>query len=384
MARCNVADSKIDWNAQIRRRYGREYGERLPKDRVSDILLAAQLERVSASARYAGDDAYRALELLFDDLRSIEDDYERAFLGSRLHERERTGVPTDSADGEPWCAGPAPPPRWIARVRLIMKRYRPLQADILGLCGLDDFVDRSRLPALLNGLAAGDVAEGEVVTLELPAGLDDTHVVGRLGVHINPWISALRYTAERREADDPDRFPSFDTWLAKENEGLMGRLTCLGKLSLVVEHIARETGCERWEALTYLLCGELPDLTWVRARRVMRPATGETYVVEVGASNVPAEDVRRAYLEARGTLSAGPRGPEVHPSSTQVDLYEFVRPLRGQGIPWSEIREAWNARPGVKPYEKTRTLEVAYLRARNRVEAAAHAKSGRSAPQPLQ
>lgn len=360
-----MPDPRIDWNAEIRRRYGREYGERLPVDRVSDILLAAQLERTSVSARYAGDDATRALELLFDDLKSIEEDYERAFLGTPQRDLTRQGV----AERSEWFSSVTAPPRWAARTRLIMRRYHPLQTDMLAACGARDFVRPHELAALLGTLVAGDPAEGEVVTLELPPGLEETHVVGRLGVHMNPWLSALRYLADRRASEHPDRFPTFGAWLARQNEDLAQELTRIGKLSLVVRHIAKETGCEEWQALSYLLCGDVPELTWVRARRVTRPEVGETWVMEVGAPGVPANDVRRTYIEARAALAEGGENVRRQHSHAQSELYEFVRPLRERGVPWSQIRETWNAKPGVRPYDRTRTMEVAYLRARKRLKA---------------
>lgn len=358
---------RFDWNAEIRRRYGREYGERLPKERVSEILRAAHLERTSVSARYAGGDSARSLELLFDDLRSIEEDYERAFVVPHSRQPAADADPTGAS---PWITCVAPPPRWAARTRMIMKRYRPLQSAMLDACGRHGFVGRAELPVVLNDVLARDRAEGEIVTLELPPKLADSYVVGRLGVHMNPLILAVRYSAEREAAQHPDGFPPFDVWLAGQQHDLSRQLTCIGKLSLVVEHIAKETGCAEWQALAYVLCGELPELPWVRARRVTRPATGEAWLIEVAAPNVPAGDVLGTYLEASASSTEPRRSPAEAPSAAQVHLYEFVVPLRARGVPWSEIREAWNSLPGVKTYARTRTMEVAYLRARKRIEAA--------------
>jgi hypothetical protein len=356
-----LPDERIDWNDAIRRRFRREFGEWLPEDRVSQVLEAARLERTSGSAIDSGRDSSRSLELVFDDLKSIEEDYERAFMTASAR-RAR-------AEATQWAASIPPPPRWAARARVVMKRYVQLQGSMLVMFGLADPIPREEVPSVLETAVGSDAQSGEVVTVQLPPGLGTDVVVGRLGIDMNPWLSAMRYSMKREESSDPTRFPSYDRWLAEHRAGLMQRLTRFGKLSFVIDHVVKETGCEPWEALTYLLCGEIPELPWVRVRCESRAAVGDTWVIEVAAPMVPARDVKQAYVAARdSSVSCGDRDHPHDPSGAQTELYEFVLPLREEGIPWAEIQRRWNARPGAKHYEKTKTMEVAYLRARRRIE----------------
>ena len=357
---CNLPDERINWTSAIQRRFRREFGEWLPDERISEVLKAAQLERMSGSALDQGLDSTRSLDLLFDDLQSIEEDYERAFGADSIDP-----ATTEQSD---WISIVPPPPRWAARTRSIMKRYRPLQDTMLVMLGLDSVVPRDEIATVLATVAASDSQEGDVVILRLPPDSEEEVVVGRLGIHMNPWLSATKYSMERRESPQPDDFPTYDAWLEQHRAGLMQKLTRLGKLSFVVEHIATETGCDAWQATAYLLCGEIPELPWVRARRVVRAAVGETWLIEVGATSVPVKDVQQAWTQAKKALSANESGLRRGASRTQVELYEFVQPLRERDTPWAMIQKAWNKQPGVHLYDKTKTMEVAFLRARRKIE----------------
>jgi hypothetical protein len=354
----------IDWNAEIRRRFEREYGESLAEDRVAEILEAAQLNRTSGTALDPGDDALHSLELLFDDLRSIEEDYIHVFVGGHLLGR----AASQEVPSSEWLAGVPAPPRWTARAHAIMKRYIPLQQAVLQIFSADQFVAREDLYPLLTSVASADSQQGDVVAVELPPGADEDSVIGRLGVHANPWFLAMRYLSERHDAQSSRGQLTFDEWLRAEREGTLSRLTRLGKLSFLIEHIAEETGCERWQALSFLLCGEVPELPWVRVRRTERPAVGDTWQIQVGGPDVSAADVGRAYEAARASTSASP-GEGRDAIEECRKLCDFVRPLRERGVSWAEVRERWNALPGAKRYEKTKTMEVAYLRARRRLDA---------------
>ena len=198
----------------------------------------------------------------------------------------------------------------------------------------------------------------------------EVRLVGRLGVHMNPWYAAMRYLAQSVDAGaDAQRLP-YRSWLELRQNDLVQRVTRIGKLSFIAEHISGDTGCEEWQALAYLLCGEIPTLPWVRAKRICRPAIGDTWLIEVGAPIVPAGQVKHAYADAREVAS--PKCPEqrsIRPSiADRRRLYEFVRAKQAVGETWAQIREEWNAQEDVHQYPATKAIEVAYLRARRRIE----------------
>lgn len=350
---------RLDWNEAIRRRFRQEYGEWLPEDRISELLEAARLERISGSASDDGYDASHSIDLVFDDLRSIAEDYERAFLSASASQA--------ASDLSDWTSLPAPA-SWTARTHGIMRRYLPLQDAMLVMFGLTTVITAKEIPRVLEAAVDADAEEGDVVAIALPPELDDDVVIGRLGIHMNPWLLAMRYSMKREQSPDPARFPTYDAWLAERQAGLLQRLTRVGKLSFVIDHMVKETGCEPWQALAYLLCGRVPELPWVRVRREHRVAVGDTWVIEVAAPGVPARDVQKAYVAARDAFETASGGEADESSAGTPSLYDFVRPLREQDVPWHEIRALWNAQPGVHQYEKTKTLEVAYLRARRQRE----------------
>jgi hypothetical protein len=110
-----------------------------------------------------------------------------------------------------------------------------------------------------------------------------------------------------------------------------------------------QTGCQRFEAVDYLLCNEPFDVAWVRAN----PREGSGVIeIRVGSPSVPATDVCKAYQAAVASIrdsqphiaSAAPKLRRARRARTLAllafvaDVHPGAKTLQD----WGKLRTQWN------------------------------------------
>ena len=104
------------------------------------------------------------------------------------------------------------------------------------------------------------------------------------------------------------------------------------------DRVVAQTGCERWEAVEFLLCDTDFTMPWISITWAYRE-TGHRFTIDVGTSEVTAEDVRCAYVAALAKATGSPSSRAK--SSDSIAL--AVKDLQGRmdARPWRVRWAAW-------------------------------------------
>jgi hypothetical protein len=133
--------------------------------------------------------------------------------------------------------------------------------------------------------------------------------------------------------------------------------------------IAKQTGCTENEATTFLLCDVVPQLPWLEAE-VLNFDSGRrhAFTIHVGSPLVPAEDVRRFYVQVReraGHPTTGERTKRGRNAWT-YELLSFVEERRAKWWPWKDIFDEWNDSYPDHPYKTVPAMQRSFYQARGK------------------
>ena len=252
----------------------------------------------------------------------------------------------------------------VARLIVGLDGPRPVE-------GLGDFLDE---------IAAGERAEGDLEHLDY------------LDVFGNPKRLSLRrgYTRkllhEAIERGEVRRFPaprpagvSAAEHLAKPTavtgrnlmeDWIARRANRLYRVADLAATVAKKTGCSEAEATMFLLCDQTPELPWLEAQVFeFRSNRRRAFVIGVGSPLVPAEDLRRFYVQVREQATVPESGGRVRQGANPwtFELLEFVGERRQSWISWQTIFEEWNELNPEHIYKSLPGMQRSYY--------VAHAKS---------
>jgi len=249
---------------------------------------------------------------------------------------------------------PHPPAWWTEASREVAKSHRPVQTLVWSQLGIEGPYPLGEVEALLLEVRALETDTGEKRTFSYPAPESLPGLIIEREMEVRTG-----WTRTQLLRGDAEQHP-----LALHTQPL-------ASLARHIASIASKTGCADAEVCAFLLSDEPLRLPWVeydyagiRAPSQIAPAI----VLTVGTPEVPADDVRRAYLFARDfQRKMRSRAKKVGRRSrpTTWDLVAFVEERR-PSIPWKEIFEAWHRdHPrGTKGFHKTmESMRAAYYRA---------------------
>ena len=166
------------------------------------------------------------------------------------------------------------------------------------------------LGEFLAGIAAGERAEGDLEHL------DYLEVLGnpkRLSLRRGYTHKQLRDAVERGEArrlpaprpagvSDAEHQAN-PTPVAGRNlmeDWIAPRSNRLCRVADLAAKVAKKTGCSEAEATMFLLCDQTPELPWLEAQVFeFDSARRRAFIIAVGSPLVPAEDLRRFYVQVR-------------------------------------------------------------------------------------
>jgi hypothetical protein len=255
----------------------------------------------------------------------------RQFLSASRQGKPPT-VP-DESEAEP----PAEPAWWWLAEHELAVQFDPQRREMAALFGLvsedgeREILDASELPPLFTEIAGSERSEGDWLLFEVPLGWREDAFTSTDGESVYGLASEYRpvwrgfHLEPRVNADGSPGEPT-------SAERARGQR--LFRLAETSQTISDQTGCERAEAVAFLLCGDPLLVPYVDVQR--NPRYGG-YVIVVRDRRVPAADVAahyRYWRERFGPLERQPReGPflvtrfveearAVDPSLTWQELYE--------------------------------------------------------------
>lgn len=298
----------------------------------------------------------------------MADDYRRAL--QVIHRIEAspagTGKRTNSPAIGPQPRGgdpanyPSPPTWWNEKAREVMARKRVMQEAIWQSLGVDGPLALDQVEGFLHQVQELERKAGERLTLVYPDPRSVSGLVLRCEMEVRSgWtLTEMKKAGYQR------------TWFGKKEQPL-------ARITHEIDVIALETGCSEEDAAAFLLCDAPLRLTWVDFDYVLpgppvRIAPAIT--LTVGTPDVPADDVRKAYLYARDRLRSGGGSSDLklrrRSRDTTWELVAFVEQRR-PGMSWTDIFSAWSKDhpKGEKGYHASmESLRATYYKApmRNR------------------
>ena len=256
----------------------------------------------------------------------------------------------------PWETIGYAPDWWEAETERLFAGLRELQDEALRLIcpsggGNADLLRPGEVRGVLEGIATWDITEDDRVTLEVPTGfyLD------------SPLLD----------------YRTVSFYGAAESRPGGSRLRRLQDLAAQVQYLS---GCRPWEAIGYLLCGEIP---WVPAIEVKVGDPPACIQIVSRHPEVPVEVFAAAYKQARQSLGVTRGRSRDRRSGWPAVVYEFVEKWRKANgrLRWKEIWEQFAVSHPDAPYVRSGSLDslrVTYYQKRTQHEERSRAPQGSS------
>ena len=274
----------------------------------------------------------------------------------------------------PWVQ---PPPHWQARSRDFREDCRELREAIHGKLGISRALGLGEIEAFLRERLERMPRVGAQVGFSYPIGS-------------GTQTKALRWA----------------TFWSGGDPGLL-------LLARVALELRMAFGCLEWEIIGFFLCDREFELPWLKAE-VIEPSASNlaevleeaglkvgtlprlsrreiSLVMEVGSPLLPAETLRKAYVQARRDLleardELGPetpgkpdRGSEAGkgPGERRVQrvrgqrastlrLMEWVETGAARGLTWSQLFDQWPAQTGLPAYKTMASMQQTYYQGRKK------------------
>lgn len=340
-----------------------------------DALLEASDERLltdlewdlvekQCGALNGDDDRDFALEFVLDVRRSQE--------GSGRRHRRSKSPPDEMAPVEI-------PEHWLRQCERLFDGYREEAAVAKLILGLDAPLDAEGLGAYLEEVAAHERHEGdleEIPYLNALGGL--RHVRIHRGYAQKELREAIRRGEVRRLPAPRPVDMTEREWRANPQakagrnlriDWVAPRVNRLCRVADIARKLAEKTGCEAAEATMFLLCDVVPDLPWLEAV-VIEYDSGRrnAFSIYVGSPLVPAEDVRRFYVQLREAAAHPTIGGQTKRGRKPwtYELLTFVEERRAKWWPWKDIFKDWNEQYPDHPYKSLPAMQRSFYQARGK------------------
>ena len=242
---------------------------------------------------------------------------------------------------------PRPPEWWTEQARKVMEDHRGLQKLVWSQLEMQ------------GPLALSDVESFLLGARQLERG------IGQRQVLIYPDPASLPGLIIRREMEVRSGWTRAELKAA----GVRQRTQPLSLISRSISSLGERTGCSEEEVCAFLMCDVPLRLPWVSLDYAPASQIARPIILTIGTPDVPADDVRRAYLIARDFLRSLPalrKGESYRRSrGTTWELVAFVEKRRPE-MSWDAIHREWtNAHPkGSKGHHSTmNSMRSSYYRA---------------------
>ncbi|HZL06636.1 MAG TPA: hypothetical protein VFE45_14685 [Coriobacteriia bacterium] len=271
------------------------------------------------------------------------------------------------------------PQHWRHQCERLFRAYREDAAVALLILGVDEPLAPEGLGDYLTEVATRERDEGDV---EAIAYLDTLGNVCHVRLRRGYTQKELREAVKRGEAK---RFPVWPPKGVSEREHranpqavpgrnmridwIAPRTNRLCRIADLARKIAKQTGCHEAEATMFLLCDIVPQLPWLEAV-VFKFDSGRRHAfdIHVGSPLVPAEDVRRFYIQVREQASHPLIGGQTKRGRNPwtYELLTFVEERRKKGWYWEGIFEEWNEQFPDHPYKSVPAMQRSFYQARGK------------------
>jgi hypothetical protein len=271
------------------------------------------------------------------------------------------------------------PEHWRRRTEQLFAEFA-FEAEVARLIvGLEGPRPVEGLGEFLARIAARERVEGDFVHLDY---LDMIGNPKRLALRRGYTHKQLRDAVERGEAR---RLPAprpvgvseaehraNPTPVAGRNlmeDWIAPRTNRLCRVADLAAKLAKKTGCGDAEATLFLLCDQTPEPPWLEAQVFeFRSDRRRAFVIGVGSPLVPAEDLRRFYVQVREQATVPDSGGRLRRGTNPwtLELLDFVEERRRQWISWQTIFEEWNELNVEHAYKSLPGMQRSYYEARNK------------------
>lgn len=154
----------------------------------------------------------------------------------------------------------------------------------------------------------------------------------------------------------------YDDWVTPRSNRLC-------RIADMASKIAKQTGCHEAEATMFLLCDVVPQLPWLEAV-VFRFDSGRRHAfdIHVGSPLVPADEVRRFYVQVREQASHPLTGGQTKRGRNPwtYEMLSFVEERRAKWWTWKDIFEEWNEQFPDHPYRNLPAMQRSFYQARGK------------------
>ena len=269
------------------------------------------------------------------------------------------------------------PEHWRRRTEYLYAEFA-FEAEVARLIvGLDGPRAVEGLGEFLAAIAAGERAEGDYEHLDYLDVLGNPkRLIPRRGYTRKQLHDAVeRGEARRLPAPRPAGVSEAEhranpTAVAGRNlmqDWIALRTNRLCRVADLAAKVAKKTGCSEAEATMFLLCDQTPELAWLEAQVFEFDSDRRrAFVIAVGSPLVPAEDLRRFYVQVREQATVPESGGRVRQGTNPwtFELLEFVEERRRSWISWQTIFEEWNELSPGHTYKSLPGMQRSYYEAR--------------------
>ncbi len=276
-----------------------------------------------------------------------------------------------------WKAADADdPPWWPAKVQEMFAGLETLEAEARTILDLPDLVPVQDVRGLLEARADLERREGDRLRLYYPTGFPELpfgFMTVRRGYSRDEYIDT--WNGENPAAEAVGAFVKGEVaaagTLLRQVKPWNPPEQPLARIVGLQDRVPRLTGCDPWQAVAFLLCGEVPSLPAVRieasglgSARWVRVMVGD---VRIGGEKVAAVyATHRSRVLKAGEAAARGRQPSEWPHRVRVFVDECVRAgryVRPGGRPdWTAMYAAFQKEWADKgsPFTNRRSFSERY------------------------
>lgn len=271
-----------------------------------------------------------------------------------------------SSDAGQWrLRDTAPPAWWSAYSRAVFLLFREEQRLSLSLLGLGQPITVAEVEPAIQSRQATERMVGNELTLQYPVaskfvaagmpvydGAEETKNTEEV-IAVEREFDAI-FTPLMETLTPSERGEFIDRFVktVRARAGDVDSRQNLARIADLQDKVARETGCEKWEATQFLLCDIACDLPFVRVEvledwaLLRRPAGDGPVRIVIGSPKVPVSAVAAAYSALLEDYAPDATRSRTNRSASPLLAAGFVREYRqqiaasGRSPSWLEM---WNA-----------------------------------------
>ena len=314
----------------------------------------------------------------FSDNLNGEDDHEAAAEDVLDARRSQAGgVRRRTVASQEVQTQPVEVPRhWRQQCERLFRAYDEDAAVARLILGLEGPLPPEGLADYLTAVTSHERDEGDVESLDYldPLGNPKRLELRRGYAQEELWEAVKRGqvtrflaarppgVSEREHRAHPQVVPGRNLY----SDWVTPRSNRLCRIADLARRIAKQTGCMEAEATMFLLCDVVPELPWLEAE-VFQFDSGRRHAfnIHVGSPLVPAEEVRRFYIQVRERASHPDIGGHAKRGRNPwtYELLSFVDEHRAKGWSWKDIFEGWTEQHPDHPYKSVPAMQRSFYQA---------------------